>query len=86
MAPDARKPIEYMFPACKLVEGEYRDGVDSRTSKTIVIYFVLADDEFRDSATKYDAGSLKTAFATKTGRESVFVSWTLSFTGACPES
>lgn len=85
IADNSRDIIGYLFPTCQIVRKKGWDTA-SLESKTVMIYFVLADSPFKDPNISFDAGTFSQAFAVKSGGSSTWVSWTLHFNGNCASS
>lgn len=85
LAENSRDIIGYMFPTCQIVRKKGWDTT-SLESKTVMIYFVLADAPFKDPNISFDAGTFSQAFAVESGGSSTWVSWTLHFNGNCASS
>lgn len=82
IAPHGRDRITYSYPACTdaiTYPNIITDG------KSIELYVLLADEEFLYPNPYYASQNFSQPFETKTGRNAVWVHWTLKFNGVCPE-
>lgn len=79
--PKNRDRISYSFRACSAALSYPNTIVDG---STLNLYVVLADEPFMHQNQLFSASNFSQPFETLTQRGSVWVQWTLQFTGKCP--
>lgn len=75
----SRNPIRYEFVACS---SPFRNAI--KEGNSVVLYIILSDEIFSDYNQSYSDKDHLRPFATTSGREPVWVSWTVQFIGECP--
>ncbi|MBO5752429.1 MAG: hypothetical protein J6S69_01895 [Proteobacteria bacterium] len=81
ITPGERDRISYAFNACTAALSYPNAIVDGQS---IDMYLVLSDEPFMHQNQLFSAMNFTQPFETSSGRQAVWVQWTLQFNGTCP--